>query len=185
MSYNFTPFGFTNKNIIYQDTKKVYLQLVLTYIFQLTTVDIKYEFEFICEISLILLLQKRPEQIAEEKKLHLVEICKENHYFPNVIASPKECRKAHEISKDEILDFTLYCYDGKVVLKKKKKIPFYTNYKSHEIYLKKLQKYRNQGDVKNNLIMEYGQIQSFLFDKYPECQQYRPPKKETTEEENN
>lgn len=128
-------------------------------------------------------LQKTPEEIAEEKKLHLVEICKENNYFPTVIASPKECRKSSEIPKDELLDFTQYCYDGRVVLKKKKRPPFYANYKSHEIYLKKYQKYRNQGKVINHLIAEYGQIQSFLHDKYPECQQYRKPPKESAEEE--
>lgn len=123
------------------------------------------------------MLQKTPEEMAEEKKLHLVEICKENNYYPTVIASPKECRKAEEIPKNEILDFTQYCYDGKVVLKKKKRPPFYSEYKSYELYLKKFQKYRNQQAVREYMIAEYGQIQSFLFDKYPECQQFRPPKK--------
>lgn len=111
-----------------------------------------------------------------------MEICKENNYYPTVIASPQECRTASEISNDEILDFTTYCYNGKVVLKKKKRPPFYAKYKSYQIYLKKYQKYRNQEDVRNNLIAEYGQIQSFLADKYPECQQYRRQKENTEEE---
>lgn len=129
------------------------------------------------------MFQKTPEEMAEEKKLHLVEICKENNYFPTVVASPKECRTADEIPKNEILDFTQYCYDGKVVLKKKKRPPFYAQYKSYEIYLKKFQKNRNQQEVRDHLRAEYGQIQSFLFEKYPECQQYRPPKKVKEEEE--
>lgn len=121
--------------------------------------------------------------MAEEKKLHLVEFCKENSYFPTVIASPKELRTSDEIPKDEVLDFTQYCFDGRVVLKKKKRPPFYANYKSYEIYLKKYQKYKNQEQVKNYLIAEYGQIQSFLHAKYPECQQQRKPKKEISEDD--
>ncbi|KAJ8977474.1 hypothetical protein NQ317_001756 [Molorchus minor] len=93
-----------------------------------------------------LIRQKSPEEMAEDKKLHLVEISKYNNYFPNVIASPKECRKAEEIPKDEILDFSQYCFD-----------------------------------VRNYLIAEYGEIRSFLADKYPECKQYRLPKNEEEE----
>ncbi|CAH1110814.1 unnamed protein product [Psylliodes chrysocephalus] len=130
-----------------------------------------------------LISQKTPEEIAEEKKLHLVQICKESNYFPTVIASPTECRKAQEIPKDEILDFKQYCFDGKVVLQKKKFPPFYTKYKSYEIYLKKQEKFRNQAEVKRNLIAEYGEIRSFLTDKYPECRQYRREKKVEENEE--
>ncbi|KAJ8958621.1 hypothetical protein NQ318_016344 [Aromia moschata] len=129
-----------------------------------------------------LIRQKTPEEMAEEKKLHLVEFCKENNYFPNVIASPKECRKAEEIPKDEILDFTQYCFDGKVVLKKKKFPPFYTKLKSYELYLKRQERIRNQQAVRNNLIAEYGEIQSFLTTQYPECRQYKLPKKEEEEQ---
>lgn len=127
------------------------------------------------------MFQKSSEEIAEEKKLHLVEICKENNFFPNVIASPTECRKSEEIPKDEILDFKQYCYDGRVVLKKKKPPPFYTKLKSYEVYLKKQEKLRNQEEVRINLIAEYGEIRSFLGDQYPECRQYRHPEKEKEE----
>lgn len=115
--------------------------------------------------------------------MHLVEICRERNYFPNVVASPQECRTAEQIPKDEIIDFKQYCFGGKVVLKKKKFPPFYTKYKSYEIYLKKQQKLRNQEAVRQNLIAEYGEIRSFLADKYPECVQYRRPLKKDTEEE--
>ncbi|CAG9860384.1 unnamed protein product [Phyllotreta striolata] len=124
-----------------------------------------------------LLKQKTPEEIAEEKKLHLVELCKENNYFPNVIASPKECRKPEEIPKDEVMDYKQYCFDGRVVLHKKKMPPFYSTYKSYQIYLKKQEKLKNQFKVKTNLIAEYGEIRSFMADKYPECTQYRREKK--------
>ncbi|CAH1117207.1 unnamed protein product [Phaedon cochleariae] len=128
--------------------------------------------------------QKLPEEMAEEKKLHLVQFCKESNNFPNVIASPKECRTAEDIPNDEILDFKQYCFEGKVVLNKKKRPPFYAGYKSYELYLQKQEKLRNQSKVKENLIAEYGQIKSFLADKYPECVQYKPERKNKEEADN-
>lgn len=132
-----------------------------------------------------LIRQKSHEEIAESKGLHLVEFCKENGYFPTVLASPAKCRSPDEIKNDEILDFTQYCYDGRVVLKKKKHPPFYTKHKSYEIYLKKQEKLRNKEEVKMNLIAQYGEIRSFLTEKYPECRPYKEPKKEQAEEDSN
>lgn len=119
--------------------------------------------------------------------MHLVEIRKETNNFPNVLASPSsgDCRKSvNDIGKDEILDFTQYCLDNKVVLNRKKYPPFYATHKSYELYLRKQEKLRNKEDVRTNLIAEYGEIRSFLTDKYPEC---RPQvfKKKIEEEENN
>lgn len=126
-------------------------------------------------------LQKTHEEIAEEKRLHLVEMRKENEYFPNVVASPTKCRTQEEIDKDEILDFTQYSLNGKVILKKKKFPPFFTQHKSWENYLKKQENLRNQDKVKLQLIAEYGEIRSFLTDKYPECRPYKPPPKQKEE----
>lgn len=50
--------------------------------------------------------------MAEEKGLYLVQMCKENHYFPKVIAAPSECRKEEQLAKNESLDFEQYCFDG-------------------------------------------------------------------------
>lgn len=113
-----------------------------------------------------------------------MELCEENDNFPTVIASPAVCKKEEEIPKDEILDFSQYCFDGKVVLKKKRYPPFYSTYDSYKIYLKKQEKLRNQDVVRQNLITEYGEIKSFLAEKYPECTQYRVVKEETEEENN-
>ncbi|KAF5297109.1 hypothetical protein FQA39_LY02689 [Lamprigera yunnana] len=121
-----------------------------------------------------LLKQKTHDQIAEEKKLHLVELCKENGYYPTILASPANCRKTEELKHDEVLDFTQYCLDGKVILKKKKFPPFYTKHKSWEIYLKKQENVRNHDKIKIKLLAEYGELKSFLTDKYPEA---RPPQK--------
>ncbi|KAB0803393.1 hypothetical protein PPYR_00363 [Photinus pyralis] len=121
-----------------------------------------------------LLKQRTHEQIAEEKKLHLVELSKDNEYFPTVLASPVECRKTEDLKHDEVLDFTQYCLDGRVILQRKKFPPFYTKYKSWEIYLKKQEKIRNHDKIRIQLKAEYGELRTFLTDKYPEC---RPPQK--------
>lgn len=130
-----------------------------------------------------LLRQKTHQQIAEDKQLHLVELCKENLNFPNVLASPASVRTSDKLQHDETLDFTQYCLDGRVILQRKKFPPFYTKQKGWETYLKKQEIIRNQDKVKRNLIAEYGEIRSFLTDKYPEC---RPNKmqKEAAAEEN-
>lgn len=130
-----------------------------------------------------LLKQKSHKQIAEEKGMHVVEFSEENDYFPTVIGSPEVCKRQEEIKKDEILDFTQYCFDGKVVLKKKKFPPFYSTYKTYERHLKRQEQLRNQPKVKQHLIAEYGEIRSFLADKYPECTQYRKPIEKADEEE--
>ncbi|XP_075983303.1 mitochondrial ribosomal protein S5 [Anticarsia gemmatalis] len=115
-----------------------------------------------------LLQQRTPQQLAEEKKLHLVEYKSENAYYPKVIASPKEVRTKEQIPKDETLDFTQYVMNDKVILKKKKFRPFYESMPSYKYYLKKYEKYRNHERIRLNLKVEYGDVKSFLTDKYPE-----------------
>lgn len=129
-----------------------------------------------------LLKQKTYKEIAEEKGLHLVEFKKENGYFPTVVGKPSVCKTDREIAPDEILDFKQYCLDGRVVLQRKKFPPFYTKHRSWEIYLKKREIIRNQDKVRRHLIAEYGEIQSFLTEKYPECKPYKMPPKSKEEE---
>jgi small subunit ribosomal protein S5 len=116
-----------------------------------------------------LLQQKTHAQIAEEKQLHLVEYRKEHGNFPKVIASPVQCRKTEEIKTDEVLDFTQYCLNERVVLKKKKHPQFFMKLPSWEIYLRKQEKMRNHDKVRRRMLAEHGEIRSFLTDKYPEC----------------
>ncbi|KAK5648596.1 hypothetical protein RI129_003488 [Pyrocoelia pectoralis] len=131
-----------------------------------------------------LLKQRTHQQIAEEKKLHLVEFTKENEYFPTVLASPAECRKTADLKHDEVLDFTQYCLDGRVILQRKKFPPFYTKYKSWEIYLKKQEKIRNHDKIRIQLKAEYGELRTFLTDKYPECRPtVKGTKKKKSEED--
>ncbi|XP_060518520.1 small ribosomal subunit protein uS5m [Cylas formicarius] len=130
-----------------------------------------------------LIRQKAPQEIAEEKKLHLVEICPENNYFPTVIASPTECRKSSEVDNTEILDYEQYCFNGKVVLKKKKPPPFYTKLPGYQKHLNSKERVRNLDSLKKSLIAEYGEIRTFLTEKYPECKPFKREKKVESEAE--
>ena len=107
--------------------------------------------------------------MAEDKRLHLVEMCKENSYYPKVLASPKSCRTEEEIDPNEDIDYMQYCHEGKVVLKRKYYPPFYTKLPSWQIYLKKQERIRNKEAVKRELIAKYGEVKSFLGEKYPEA----------------
>lgn len=112
--------------------------------------------------------QRSHQQLAEEKKLHLVEFREENENYPTVVASPSYVRTKEEISKDETLDFNQYVMNDRVILKRKKFPRFYETMPHYEIFLKKYEKYRNHEKIRLNLKTEYGEIKSFLNDKYPE-----------------
>ncbi|XP_076637664.1 mitochondrial ribosomal protein S5 [Colletes latitarsis] len=125
-----------------------------------------------------LIRQKTYQQMADEKKLHLIEMKKEHNYFPTVLASPETVRKSNEIKHDEILDFDQYIMDGRVVLRKKKLQPFYTKLPSYTAYLRKAERRRDHDNVRLKLKAEYGEIRSFLTEKYPEAKHCRRIKKE-------
>ncbi|XP_014467612.1 PREDICTED: 28S ribosomal protein S5, mitochondrial [Dinoponera quadriceps] len=116
-----------------------------------------------------LLQQKSHQQMADEKRLHLVEFRSENCNYPIVIASPSIVRKSEEIPSSEILDFDQYVMGGRIVLKKKKREPFYTRLNSWILKLRKMERVRNHNDTRIRLKAEYGEIQSFLTEKYPEA----------------
>lgn len=115
-----------------------------------------------------LLQQRTHQQLAEEKKLHLVEYRAENMYYPKLVASPNVVRTKEEIPKDETLDFVHYVMNDKIILRKKKFPRFYERMPHYKIYLKKYEKYRNHEKIRLNLKVEYGEVKSFLTDKYPE-----------------
>lgn len=129
-----------------------------------------------------LLKQKTYQQIAEEKGLHLVEFRNEHMNFPKVVASPTVCRTKDDIKSDEVLDFKQYAMDGRIVLKKKKFAPFYTKHRSWYIYQKKQEKLRNMDKVRHDMLVNYGELRSFLTDTYPECKPYKVVKEESVED---
>lgn len=116
-----------------------------------------------------LLQMKNYQQIANDKGLHLVEFSKDTRYFPKIVASPAVCRTADEIKRNENVDFQQYCFNGKIALKKKKAPPFYAEYPSYKIHLRRKEKRRSLEPTKYDLWVRYGELKSFLADKYPEC----------------
>lgn len=130
-----------------------------------------------------LLQQKTHEQMANEKQLHLVEMRKENNYFPTVLASPSVVRDRSEIPPNENLDFNLYVMNGKIPHKRKKPPPFYTKLSSWNIYLRKEEHRRDQKDVLIRLRAEYGDVCSFLAEKYPEARASKWRKHDKTNKE--
>lgn len=122
-----------------------------------------------------LVRQKKYEEFAEEKKLHLVEFNPQRRNYPNVLASPSVCRKAEEIPTSESLDFTQMSLGGRVKFERPKRLPFYIkNYtKGWQIHLKKAEKLRGAKETEYYLRVKYGgkphELGSFLTKKYPEC----------------
>jgi len=114
-------------------------------------------------------LQKSHQQLADEKQLHLVELRAENEDYPVVVASPSKVRKPHEVPSNEILDFTRYLMDGKIRLRKKKPVPFYTRLPSYQVHLKKRERLRHFDDSRLRILAEHGELRSFLTEKYPEA----------------
>lgn len=128
-------------------------------------------------------MQKSYQELADEKRLHLVELRSENGYYPEVMASPSEVRKKEEVPSHESRDFTQFVMGGKVVLRKKKYPPFYTKFPSWQIKLRKLERSRHFDKTKIRLLAEYGALHSFLTEKYPEAQlQIRKRKKNESDE---
>ncbi|KAI5706505.1 hypothetical protein M8J75_008755 [Diaphorina citri] len=104
-----------------------------------------------------LMQQKSHQQLAEEQQLHLVEFSEENDNYP-----------------------TIHVMGNRVVLKKKKFLPFYKQIQYNPYWPNselKLEKVRSHYPTKVNLIAEHGKIANFLTEKYPECQtlQTMPP----------
>uniref|UniRef100_A0A7G3ARN3 Small ribosomal subunit protein uS5m n=1 Tax=Lutzomyia longipalpis TaxID=7200 RepID=A0A7G3ARN3_LUTLO len=129
-----------------------------------------------------LLKQRTHQQLAEEKGLHVVEFRKDQGNFPTVVASPSRCRTEDEIPSSEILDFTQHGLDGKIVLKKKKYPPFYVGTHGHNKYLRKQENVRGHYETRIDMKVHYGELRSFLTDKYPECKPYVRPKKDEQQE---
>lgn len=125
-----------------------------------------------------LLQQKSHQQIAEEKGLHIVEFRNVNNNFPHIIASPTICRTADEIKNNENLNFIQHVLDDRIIYRKKKREPFYSKYRSYQVYLKREEKKRNHDKIKLDMLVHYGELRSFLTDKYPECKPGRLKAKE-------
>lgn len=116
-----------------------------------------------------LLQQKTFNQMAEEKKMFLVEFSRNNLYFPKVVGRPgnlETLRKAHEIPSDEIMDFKQYCFNGKIPLKRPQKECPWKKFPTFQRHLKKKEKKRAWDETRLHLIAKYGKLTSFMNEKY-------------------
>ena len=114
-----------------------------------------------------LMKQKTYQQMADEKGLNVVELVGKYNY-PVVLARPSNgCRTEQEISPDEILDYNMFIYNGRVIQPPKEKPMFYTKENSKysnawNIYMKKWQykQFREQSRI--DLISKYGSLDSYI-----------------------
>lgn len=105
-----------------------------------------------------LMNQKKYEDIAEEKRLHLVEMTPRNFYYPTVLASPtSRVRDDSELKlTGENLDFTYFIYGGRVkMVAPRKRNPF----EEHPMWYKNLDRkdyQKNREKTKLLLAAKYG-----------------------------
>lgn len=116
-----------------------------------------------------LLQQKSYNQLAEEKKLFLVEFDSKREFFPHIVGIPSKCRTNDEVPEDENRDFKQYVFNGKLVLKRPPRPNPAAKLPSFERHLKKLETTRGWRQQKLNLWIRYGELRSHFTDKYPEC----------------
>ena len=118
-----------------------------------------------------LLRQRTHQELANEKRLHLVEFRKENYNFPKVVASPDDghVRTKDEIQPNEILDFQMIAFDGNLPLFKEKPRPFYEKLPSWSQRLKKIKPQEHHLQHRIDMLVEHGREQSQYTDVFPEC----------------
>lgn len=112
-----------------------------------------------------LIQQKSFQQLADEKRLHVVELKAENDYYPTVVASPSngQVRSKDEIDHDEVMDFKQYLRDGKVIEIRPNVLHVYHR---SQVYIKNIHsmyyRERNRQNIRVYLKAKYGQLDSFL-----------------------
>lgn len=105
-----------------------------------------------------LMNQKRYEDMAEEKRLHLVELRDEHHDYPMLLASPKSpIRHDDEIKNtNENIDFTYFINEGKIKQVKAKPNNPFKQTPSWRRHLDKLDYGKNREATKLLLAAKYG-----------------------------
>lgn len=100
--------------------------------------------------------QETHQQLAERKRLHVVEFSKERGYMPRVVASPKlnTVRTEEEIGEHEILDVEELYGEGRFPWAKPHPRPFYEALPSWERKLWLEYPFRNHDQRIKNLVAE-------------------------------
>ncbi|KAL1232181.1 Small ribosomal subunit protein uS5m [Trichinella pseudospiralis] len=103
-----------------------------------------------------LLNQETYQQLADHKRLLVVEFSKERDYFPRVIARPSagSVRRDSEVEKDEVLDVDDLYGEGRYPYKRPKRKPFWINQAGYLHKLWKEHPKRNMAEVKIRLLAD-------------------------------
>lgn len=113
-----------------------------------------------------LINQKNFQQMADEKRLNVVELNESMQNYPIVRAKPSSdmggCRNEDQIGDDEVLDFSIYIHDGQVKEQRKLTPLYYTKNIGWKIYMKKWNYRKSREQVRINLIARYGKLDSYL-----------------------
>lgn len=115
-----------------------------------------------------LLQQKTYQEIANEKKMHVVQVRPERDFYPEVLASPSVVLAPEEAKKDPH-SFSEYVLGNRVVYKRNKIMKPFEKAQGWERHLKKTLFKRNHDKVAIQLFVEHGNQQSFYYDLYKEC----------------
>jgi len=97
--------------------------------------------------------QETHQELAERKRLLVVEFRREYNYAPSIVAAPQkaECRKEEELKPDEEFNLDDLYGEGRYPLKKPRRVPFYEYLDSWKRKLWMELPFRNMGAVKNRL----------------------------------
>ncbi|KRZ76185.1 putative 28S ribosomal protein S5, mitochondrial, partial [Trichinella papuae] len=103
-----------------------------------------------------LLNQETYQQLADRKRLLVVEFPKEKDYFPKVIARPsaESVRRDSEVEKDEVLDVDDLYGEGRYPYKRPKRKPFWINQAGYLHKLWKEHPKRNMDEVRIRLLAD-------------------------------
>lgn len=131
----------------------------------------------IVKAFLLGLLQQRSfNQLAEEKKLFVVEFDEKREFFPRIVGIPSVCRTDAEIPIDENRDFKQYVFHGKIALKRPPRECGFKRLPSYQTHLKRNEVRRAWPAQRMYLRTRYGDLRSFLTEKYPEAKSIDPDK---------
>lgn len=113
-----------------------------------------------------LINQKKFQEMADEKRLNVVEYNEHIQNYPIVRARPSPavggCRSDKEIGENEILDFNIYIHDGRVKQQTTLEPLAYTRHKGWRNYMKKWNYKKSREQSRIQLIAKYGQLDSYL-----------------------
>lgn len=98
-----------------------------------------------------LLQQKTHEEIARKTNLLVIEFRNETGLHPRIISKPVSCKTMKDLLQREVLEYSQYVLDDKIILKKSKFAPFYVNSKGYNLYLKRKEQLRNQDNILVNM----------------------------------